>query len=456
MSRHQDHNRLLQKLIDGHISQKERHQLQKASLDDPFLAEALEGYALNDFDAQKINTLKESLKAKRTRKTRIWPWAITGIAATLVLLLAFSQLFLLPKDEAAIDLMAETIQDKKTTSVETVEQQMDHDEGIIVEESNPVTLEKTTKEAKDLSIKKNQNKAIDPSPSPAAQMDDLAIEAKAKTFKKQNVPAIEPASKALVESKAPAKDKMLMEDEAAVVENNISIKESKEESTDPLTDSDWNQRVGNSAVLEESVVVSKSKKRTKAQIPVVKNLPPTKVVGLISDMEGKPLKGVNIFDTKQNLLTFTDETGQFEVDNPSGYLISAISGYDTMTISVRPALSIQMQKSAVNFAEPHKRLVDLMDDTELAQKYTNDLNEHFSRYWPICETDFRNGQVERVRNNLTVNVVLNNYGRITDLDFFEDVDSECSSKIQEIFMAAQMNNLFAEGRAMQFRYRINL
>ena len=48
MSTEKTYHNLLQKLAEGTITEKERWQLERASLDDPFLADALEGYYSKD------------------------------------------------------------------------------------------------------------------------------------------------------------------------------------------------------------------------------------------------------------------------------------------------------------------------------------------------------------------------------------------------------------------------
>jgi hypothetical protein len=64
----------IEKYHKGQLSGKERHDLEKAALDDPFLADALEGYAVSGVNAgADIAELKQRLSEKLEEKTKIIP-----------------------------------------------------------------------------------------------------------------------------------------------------------------------------------------------------------------------------------------------------------------------------------------------------------------------------------------------------------------------------------------------
>lgn len=64
----------IEKYHKGLLSAKEMYDLEKAALDDPFLAEALEGYAVAGVNAtDDIATLKQQLKERTERKTVVAP-----------------------------------------------------------------------------------------------------------------------------------------------------------------------------------------------------------------------------------------------------------------------------------------------------------------------------------------------------------------------------------------------
>ncbi len=64
----------IEKYHKGQLSGKERHDLEKAALEDPFLADALEGYAVSGVNAgADIAELKQRLSEKLEEKTKIIP-----------------------------------------------------------------------------------------------------------------------------------------------------------------------------------------------------------------------------------------------------------------------------------------------------------------------------------------------------------------------------------------------
>ncbi len=64
----------IEKYHKGQLSGKERHDLEKAALDDPFLADVLEGYAISGVNAgADIAELKQRLSEKLEEKTKIIP-----------------------------------------------------------------------------------------------------------------------------------------------------------------------------------------------------------------------------------------------------------------------------------------------------------------------------------------------------------------------------------------------
>lgn len=92
---HQDQhiNNLLAKLANGSISKREKYQLQKYSLDYPFLADALEGYLDNSPSDHQSNleSIENSIKKSNQKKSKTIPiwikYGPLGIAASLLFLI---------------------------------------------------------------------------------------------------------------------------------------------------------------------------------------------------------------------------------------------------------------------------------------------------------------------------------------------------------------------------------
>jgi len=88
MSINKKHKELLEKLFNGVISDHEKWQLEKASLDDPFLADAIEGFYDNKFDAEVVENLK--VEKPQVAVRRIPMWKPLSIAASFLMLMSIS------------------------------------------------------------------------------------------------------------------------------------------------------------------------------------------------------------------------------------------------------------------------------------------------------------------------------------------------------------------------------
>ena len=88
----------IERYYEGQMSAAERHALEKAALDDPFLADALEGYAFTSTPLTDINAIQQRLNQKQKRK-KIVPLYYKWIQiAALFVLLAGSGWFLYRAD----------------------------------------------------------------------------------------------------------------------------------------------------------------------------------------------------------------------------------------------------------------------------------------------------------------------------------------------------------------------
>lgn len=77
----------------GTMSPGERHALEKAALEDPFLADALEGYAFTATPADDLAAIRQALQGKE-QKRRVLPFPLARIAALFVLVIGAAALVL--------------------------------------------------------------------------------------------------------------------------------------------------------------------------------------------------------------------------------------------------------------------------------------------------------------------------------------------------------------------------
>ena len=123
----------IERYHSGKMSASERHALEKAALDDPFLADALEGYSFTATAADDVKRLRERLKEKTGSKK---PAVVIGLqkwlrVAALVVIMAGAgwiayQSFSPRKSELAIQQRKNQATDKSTRAAdETVNLQTD-------------------------------------------------------------------------------------------------------------------------------------------------------------------------------------------------------------------------------------------------------------------------------------------------------------------------------------------
>src|SRR5207237_1184848 len=78
----------------GEMSAEERHALEKAALDDPFLADALEGYAYTTHATEDLEKIKARLQPKTVQKKTIVLWK-TWMKVAAVLLVVGAGVWLM-------------------------------------------------------------------------------------------------------------------------------------------------------------------------------------------------------------------------------------------------------------------------------------------------------------------------------------------------------------------------
>jgi hypothetical protein len=78
----------VQKYLNGELSAREMHDLEQQALDDPFLADALEGLQTQPVETlnQDLSELRTRLDNRVTKRSRVIPWPFLRVAAAVILL----------------------------------------------------------------------------------------------------------------------------------------------------------------------------------------------------------------------------------------------------------------------------------------------------------------------------------------------------------------------------------
>jgi len=491
MSLDNKHKALLQKLISGTISDHEQWQLERASLDDPFLADALEGFHLNETKKDDLATINNKLRSKspipKSKTRNLWRKRLT-IAASLIVLMGAS-LWMFQESNPS-DLMT-----AENTSIQTSSKQIKsagqasktaapEDSSDDIESREEQQLEKVFKNEsteKGTDIKeylgdvskqqvsnssqqkdKLENSSAPPAPaSPTKNLDEVLTDYE-ESFPEEAV--MEEVK--VVETKAPILEKDIdISEDIIIAEEELRMESQTERNAKDLN---------TPTARKKAKSRMKSKKESAEIIPAdpqidlsalanagpIESLP-TISKGVVLNSEGTPLPGVEILDLENNKLVVTDASGAFFLPEMNGYVITAFAGYDSMTVAITPNLSIQLQESSKALTQPLKRLVDMMDDGELRTYYVNELNVLFSKHWPICsrtnnfDVSQTSGMGRQLKNNTTVHIVVSDNGKIFDTTFYDELDEQCAAKISDLLTAAEAAELFVIGRPTSFTYRIN-
>lgn len=166
------------KYYKGNMTFAEMHALEKAALDNPFLADALEGYAATQTGEKDVEIIKQRLSAyNRTKKNplfvttnKIW----VRIAAILVITLGISYFFYNKKEDKEI-ILAEN----KISTEDTVQTAVANTDTFKAEAEKKVTTN-TTKEEVPVNINEtaasNNDKVVVSNPVSSSKLKDEAVE----------------------------------------------------------------------------------------------------------------------------------------------------------------------------------------------------------------------------------------------------------------------------------------
>ncbi len=472
MSLDKKHKALLQKLIAGTISDHEQWQLERASLDDPFLADALEGYRLKEVNKDAVSALTKKLQNKnQPTKTRSLLWKRLSIAASLLILMSAS--FWMFKSNQADMINMSTAQKSaplksKANTERVAETQAAEDQILVSEEEEDNSGASFEKLKAEKSARNNDKEteawadsAVSPKKAKPSTSQAQVQTTPPTTVQEEEVQSLE---EALAEYEERFPEEQVM-DEIVVLKDSDTLESSADGGQNKVAKEVAKKKAAPIPAYKKTKVVAVPVE-PQTDIAILQNVGrierlPAITKGLIVNSEGQPMPGVEILDTENNKLVETDDAGNFFLPDMNGYVITAFAGYDSMTVAITPNLSIQLQKSSETLSQPHKRLVDMMDDGELRNYYINELNVIFSRNWPICNQSQINnvsqsqGLGGRLKNNTTAHLVISGNGTIDDTTFYDELPESCSSKIQDLLAAAESAQLFIKGRPMNFTYRIN-
>lgn len=473
---------LLQKLAAGTITDAERWTLQRASLDDPFLADALEGYALQKTEKDDLVGLRNKLnRSEKIVPVRKLVWRRLSIAATLLALFSVS-FWMFQQNERDASLSVEN--SMKTVSGESNPETADLNEDISdvgkydavssesrkehsyteQTKSDPIPAGQTASESiSDWAQNKaasNSTKEIKPQSTATPTAPPMPTTAR----KQETVhePVVSKSADRVVFNKADLEEQEILEEdmrrgnsEKRKAARDVTVFKKKESRPQPKREERVEKETDDEAIMGEIVVMDMPVVISQSNAGPIERLPQI-IQGQIVGADGEPLQGVDILDIEKNKIASTDASGNFILPDMNGYVMTAFAGYDSATVAVSPQLSIALQPSSKTLSEPLKRAVDMMDDQQLSQQYTNDLNRLFSQNWPLCNRQQAANNPFSSISSTTVVLAVDDNGGLFDITFMSELSDDCKSAIEDVLKEALDKKVFATRRPISFRYRINL
>ena len=359
------------------MSAKEMHALEKAALDDPFLADALEGYAAVPVDTENhIALLREKLNKRVNAETKVIPMKSAGIpwlrvAALFIIiagagLLAYQFVFTNKNNEVA---KSEVGASEKIVPVAT-------DTNAVNQQQNtantttilPDTQRKNTPAVSSLSKPEaaESDKLIDLSEQgKGIRQDSITISQGivSAPARPENTTAKEEAEYKVKSGKKKAKD-----DIAASTE---IVANARTEKSSPIADKDDSKflKSTDSRQLEEAAKGEQINQGfSKSNI----------FRGQVLDANNTPLPFANVTNTKDNVGTYTDVKGYFTLISPDSALNVQVRsvGFENANTQLQNNISsnaIVLQQDLKNF--PSSTVSNNKVNTERARQSTMVLEE---------------------------------------------------------------------------------
>jgi hypothetical protein len=318
----------IEKYHKGLMSSKERHTLEKAALDDPFLADALEGYSAVPVNInQDITELKKRLAGKKNEKSKpiriSFPFPLWKIAALIVLvagagLLVYQLGFNNKQTEIA------QANKKAPAKGETIEQNV-----IIADSTTTVKLDSLSKDVaiqqaeKDLGYKKTEPSSALVAPNGKAEniaaesnavKDDFAKGLTDTTISETATAAAKADDKENELKKSRRNDNAV--DKTVAAEKSADSK-NKELSAKKKVDADAD---GVSDRLEGNVAIKPSANNDRRNQGFTQYKATNVFRGRITDANNNAIPFSNITNLQDNIGTYSDARGYFNLTSPDSVL----------------------------------------------------------------------------------------------------------------------------------------
>jgi TonB family protein len=347
----------IERYLRGELSSAEMHALEKEALNDPFLAEALEGvdHAGADnflYDLHRLNrSVHDRTRSRKNKTIRMWGWT-AGIAAT-VLLIAVSGFLVISllKDQRARQLAIGT-----QTSEMKGSKPLPPTDSLTVnsgKESREEKRDTPATSAPQPGVGETKRKQVSPETGPATadaggKQADVAA---AENLLAQEKPAEEPVGK----SEQRVTGAEIKSDDIESDETDVAARESglavTQEQTKAAEEVRANKRA--SRALDGRAAGVESRNHAPAA-----SLPPEsmEIKGKVSSAgDGEGLPGVNVVVKGTSIGTSTDAGGNFQLTLPpdNNTLVFSFIGFESKELQLASPgdVNVVLQEDAASLSE---------------------------------------------------------------------------------------------------------
>lgn len=441
------HIDLLKKLAEGNISNDEKWMLERASLDDPFLADALEGFYNHEEHSEKGYILS-SKDVKLRERSYLKPLLIA--ASLLVLLVASFWIYEDSQESVLADASSNPTQ--RTAQNEVAANQASYSADELKKEEKIETIEE-----KDRS---DESRVI-------SNPTDNANKSASGGYKKQ-----ESRSREQVLEETKTKKEQV---EVSTTRNSQSDQEFEEEQKEEIKESvqyddvaagGFDVQTDKDGVLEsakasrEKGPIEKRKSKSMPTTAKLESIPSKFVTGVVRDKNGNPLMGVIVRTEQGDMKVSTDTEGEFEInlDDENDNLNFTYLGFESATMQAQPELSVELKQSQMLLSERIKSKEETMSDAELENLYKEKLDEIFNNQFSLCNhLDKTQSDYMSSKSRVTLFISLNENGypyrvRTNNANF----DMLCKSEIHSVLQEAALDNAFNANRAFEFTYLMKI
>ncbi|HMU47706.1 MAG TPA: carboxypeptidase-like regulatory domain-containing protein [Chitinophagaceae bacterium] len=324
----------IEKYHKGLLSATERHDLEKAALDDPFLADALEGYSTKGVNIQAdIAELSKRLQ-DRTEKAKVIPigkggsrsFPLLRVAAIIILLLTAGLLvykFGFNKKENELAKL-EKSKNKETTSSDS--------SGSLTDSNTISGLKKATENtatgnAESSTVKQDINRS-EPEKRTEGQYktDDNLVKEKAAEEKNDLATVNNPVSKAPVAADKEQQKDVANNDDKSMKTSDVTILQEKAEN-DEVKTKQYNANAGITKPGNASRKADGNYRNTATNI----------FRGRVTDSRNAGIPFANVMNIADNVATYTDANGYFNLINPDTVLNVQVRsiGFENDTVKLK-------------------------------------------------------------------------------------------------------------------------